>query len=139
MFSTGENIKRTLLVILGTLAVILGVVGIVLPVLPTTPFLLLAAHCFMRESKRFYNLLVSNRYLGSYIRNYMEGRGMSVKWKVWVIFWLWFVIGISFIFAADNPVIRIVLAVVAVGVTIHILCLRTYRSDVAVNPRTIKE
>ena len=109
-----------------------------LPVLPTTPFLLLAAYCFMRGSQRFYNLLVSNRYLGSYIRNYMEGRGMSVKWKAWVIFWLWLVIGISAILA-DNSVIQIVLVVVAVGVTIHILCLKTYRSEIGLNARTVKD
>ena len=51
----------------GTISLILGIIGIVLLILPTTPFLLLAAACYARSSEKFYNWLLNNRILGSYI------------------------------------------------------------------------
>jgi uncharacterized membrane protein YbaN (DUF454 family) len=69
----------------GTIALGIGVIGIIVPVLPTTPFLLLAAICYMRGSHRLYNALLCNRFIGSYVRNYLEGRGMSRKMKMWTL------------------------------------------------------
>jgi uncharacterized membrane protein YbaN (DUF454 family) len=89
--------------------------------LPTTPFLLLAAACYMRSSDRFYRWLVHNRVFGAYIRNYIEGRGIPLKIKAFTISLLWLTIGLSAAFATENLIIRIVLAAVAVGVTVHIL------------------
>ena len=65
---------KALYFIAGTVCLILGIIGIILPILPTTPFLLLAAGCYARSSERFYNWLLNNRILGSYIRNYREGK-----------------------------------------------------------------
>ncbi|MBT6146043.1 MAG: YbaN family protein, partial [Gemmatimonadetes bacterium] len=73
---------RILFFVIGTMSVVAGVVGILLPLIPTTPFLLLAAWCYARSSERFYRLLLSNRWLGPYIRNYRDGRGMSLRAKV---------------------------------------------------------
>ena len=64
---------RYLLLAIGWLSVALGVIGIFLPVLPTTPFLLLAAACFVRSSRRFYIWLVTHPHLGPWIRDYLEG------------------------------------------------------------------
>ena len=88
-----ECLIRTLLLVSGTLCVVLGVLGMFLPVLPTTPFLLLAAICYARSSKRFYNWLMTNRWCGAYIRNYREGRGIPLKQKVLTILLLWLTIG----------------------------------------------
>ena len=66
----------------GTLCVALGVIGIFLPIMPTTVFLLLAAACYARSSEQFYHRLLNHRYLGSYIRNHREGRGMKRRDKI---------------------------------------------------------
>ncbi len=119
--STG--IKRYLLIAAGTISLAIGIVGIFTPVLPTTPFLLLAAACYLRSSQRFHRWLMNNRVFGSYIRNYTEGRGIPLKVKLFTIALLWVTIGIS-IWAADNLIVTIVLLIVAVGVTLHIALIR---------------
>jgi len=122
-----DKLKRRVFVVAGTVALILGVVGIILPVLPTTPFLLLAAICYMRGSQRLYSALLRNRFVGSYIRNYLEGRGMSLKMKIWTLSLLWITILCTTFLATDSLVVRIILAVVLVGVTVHILLIRTLK------------
>ena len=86
---------RYALLAIGWLSVALGGIGIFLPVLPTTPFLLLAAACFMRSSKRFYLWLVNHRRLGPWIVDYLEGQGIPLKGKVYAIGLMWLSIGIS--------------------------------------------
>jgi len=117
--------KNHILILAGTFFVILGFLGIFLPILPTTPFLLLAAACYFRSSDRFYRWLINNRILGAYIRNYLEGRGMSRKSKVITLALLWITIGITIIFGIQNIIIRIILVTIALGVTIHISRLKT--------------
>ena len=112
--------KRRLLIVAGTLCTGLGIIGIFIPILPTTPFLLLAAACYMRSSERSYQWLINNRIFGAYIRNYMEGKGMPVRIKIFTILLLWLAIGLSITFGVQNIVIRIVLICLAIGVTVHI-------------------
>jgi len=116
-------LKRYLLIALGTICLAIGIVGIFTPILPTTPFLLLAAACYLRSSPRFHRWLMNNRVFGGYIRNYTEGRGIPVKVKLFTIALLWVTIGIS-IWAAANMIVTIALLCVAVGVTLHIAFIR---------------
>ncbi len=116
-------LKRYSLIALGTLFLAIGIVGIFTPILPTTPFLLLAAACYLRSSQRFHHWLMNNRVFGSYIRNYTEGRGIPLKVKIFTIGLLWVTIGIS-IWAVDNLIVTIILLFVAVGVTLHIAFIR---------------
>jgi len=102
----------------------LGIIGIFIPILPTTPFLLLAAACYMRSSERFYQWLINNRIFGAYVRNYIEGRGMPVRIKIFTILLLWLTIGLGITFGVQNIVIRIVLIGIAIGVTVHIVLIR---------------
>ena len=76
---------KALLLFVGWLSVVLGVIGIFLPILPTTPFLLLAAACFMRTSPKFYNWLVGHPRLGKYLVYYLEGKGIPLKAKIYTI------------------------------------------------------
>ncbi|HEY3588508.1 MAG TPA: DUF454 family protein [Buttiauxella sp.] len=68
--------KRTILIIIGWLAVVLATVGVVLPLLPTTPFLLLAAWCFARSSPRFHHWLLYRSWFGGYIRHWQDHRAL---------------------------------------------------------------
>jgi len=116
-------LKRYLLIVLGTICLAIGIVGIFTPILPTTPFLLLAAACYLRSSARFHSWLLNNRVFGSYIRNYTEGRGIPIKVKLFTIVLLWVTIGIS-MWAVANMIVTVVLLCVAVGVTLHIALIR---------------
>lgn len=129
MVRSSRRRLRWLLVAAGFLFVGLGAAGIFLPLLPTTPFLLLAAACFARSSERFYKWLLHNRWFGGYIRDYREGRGIPVGVKIVTVALLWLVIILSAAFAVSSLVVRIILAVIAVGVTAHILSIRTKRRD----------
>jgi uncharacterized membrane protein YbaN (DUF454 family) len=117
-------VKRRLLIGAGTLCVGLGIIGVFVPILPTTPFLLLAAACYMRSSQRFYEWLTNNRIFGAYVRNYIEGRGMPARIKVFTVLFLWLAIGLSITYGVQDTVIRIVLICVAIGVTIHVCLIR---------------
>ncbi len=80
---------RILLVVAGTILVLLSILGIFLPILPTTPLLILAATLYARSSKRFYGWLTNNRFLGKYIKDYQEGKGIPLKAKITAIILIW--------------------------------------------------
>ena len=112
---------RWLLIAAGTVSVILGVLGIILPLLPTTPFLLLAAASYAKSSDKFYNWLINNRFFGSYIKNYREGKGIPLRVKISAITFLWITILITAIFFIPVIAVKILLIAIAAGVTIHIV------------------
>ena len=133
-----KGLARTLLTVSGTLFVALGVLGMFLPVLPTTPFLLLAAICYARSSKRFYHWLMTNRWCGEYIRNYREGRGIPLKQKVLAVLLLWLTIGYAAWFVVSLWWAKSILFGVAVGVTIHLIRIKTCKPE-AQNPGLPRE
>ena len=93
--SIASGFVRVLLFGLGSLSVALGVVGIFLPLLPTTPFLLFAAGCFVRSSDRFYSWLVSHPVLSKYILAYLDGSGIPRKAKYYTLLTMWLTMGVS--------------------------------------------
>lgn len=121
-----HSLMRPLLIALGTMAVALAVIGMFIPVLPTTPFLLLAAACYARSSDRFLNWLLNNRWFGPYIRNYREGRGMSRLTKLLTLSALWVTLLISGMLAVPAWWLILVLVAVGAGVTLHLLRIPTY-------------
>lgn len=125
---TKSDLVRAFLLVLGTLFLATGTVGIFLPLLPTTPFFLLAAACYARSSKRFYHWLLYNRLFGSYIRNYREGKGIALRIKVLTLMLLWGTIIYSAFFIVDALYWQIILLVIAVGVTLHILKTKTLKT-----------
>ena len=124
-----RGITRILLIAAGTISVILGTIGIFVPVLPTTPFLLLAAVCYSHSSEKFYNWLMTNRWFGSYIRNYREGKGLPLKQKILTISLLWITIICTSIFAVDIRWVRLILVCIAAAVTFHLIRIPTLREE----------
>ena len=116
------------LVVLGSIFFGLGMIGIFLPLLPTTPFLLLAATCYGSGSEKWYNWLINHRYFGSYIRSYRSGEGIPLKTKIYVIAMMWVMIGLSAYFATDNWIVRSVLIFIACCVTGYLSYLPTKRN-----------
>ena len=117
---------RYLLILFGTISLVLGIVGIVIPLLPTTPFLLLAAACYARSSEKFYTWLLTNRWFGNYLKNYYEGKGISFTAKILTITILWVTIIISIILI-NLYWITILLLLIATLITIHITLIKTYK------------
>lgn len=125
---------RPFLLILGTLSVVLGILGMLLPLLPTTPFMLLAASCYARSSERFYRGLIQNRWCGEYIRNYREGRGIPVKQKVITLILLWITITSTIFFANPHFSVKMILFGVALGVTVYLLRVKNFKQSPANTP-----
>lgn len=120
-------LARYALLVVGWLSVALGVIGIFLPVLPTTPFLLLAAACFVRSSRRFYNWLVTHPRLGPWFRDYLEGNGVPLKGKIYAIVTMWLSISVS-CWLVPLAWARIAMVISATLVTLYILRLKTLPS-----------
>jgi uncharacterized membrane protein YbaN (DUF454 family) len=119
---------KLLFIILGTVFLFLGILGIFIPGLPTTPFLLLTAAMYIRGSERLYNKLIANRYVGKYIKNYRERRGMSIRQKVYSIVLMWVMITVSNLFFIENLSVRLtVVAVGLIGTIVMGKIIPTYR------------
>ena len=123
------DLKNKLYIAAGFLFVVLGAVGIVLPILPTTPFLLIAAGFFLRSSGRLYLWLTNHRYLGAFIRNYRLYHAVPLSTKLFALIFLYVTIGYSVIFVLENWWVRMPLLGIAVWATIHILHLRTLTEE----------
>jgi uncharacterized membrane protein YbaN (DUF454 family) len=119
--------SRWALILAGNFFVALGILGIFFPLLPTTPFLLLAAACYFRSSEKFYNRLINNKWLGNYIKNYREKKIIPLKVKVLSLSFLWLTIGYSVFFIVNIFLLRVILILIAIGVTIHVLSIRTLK------------
>jgi len=116
---------RYLYLISGILLVAIGVIGIFLPLLPTTIFLILASACFIKGSPKANEWLRNHKILGVYIKNYQDKTGLSIKAKVFNITLLWIMILSSAYFFTEELLIRLLLLAIAIGVTIHLLMVKT--------------
>ena len=116
-----------ILVAFGTISLVLGVIGIFMPVLPTTPFLLLAASLYLKGSKPLYDRLMANEYLGTYIRNFKENRAIPLRVKVTSVSLVWITLLYCAFFVAWTWWMSVLFIAIATGVTIHILRFRTLK------------
>lgn len=119
-------VRRYLMIIAGTLCVTLGTIGVIVPLLPTTPFLLLAAYLFSKSSETFHRRLLANKLLGNYIYNYSKRRGLIIRDKIISLVTLWGGIAFSFM-KMSNVYGRTFLIVVVFSVTYHLVSLETLR------------
>ncbi|NYT01012.1 MAG: DUF454 domain-containing protein [Methanocellales archaeon] len=120
-----RDFTKIVFIILGSICVILGLIGTIVPLLPTTPFLLLAAFFYGKSSYRLQQWLFNNRVFGPYLTDYVEGRGISIKNKAFTLIILWLGMGYAIFFAISNLLIRMFLLLIAICVTIHIITIKT--------------
>ena len=123
-----SKFKKIVFVALGFVLVGIGAVGIVMPLLPTTPFLVLAAILFSKSSERFHKWLLRNRVFGPYIRHYELGTGIPKSLKIRTIALLWPSLAIT-AFLVDSLWARILLVIVGVCVTTHVVMIRSKKSN----------
>ena len=116
--------KKYLYLTAGFLTLGTGVVGIFIPVLPTTPFLLLAAACFLKSSEKLYTWLTSHKVFGKYIENYIKHKAVSRNSKIVSIAVLWAVLSVS-LFVSNSLHIKLCLLIVGIGVTCHLVLLKS--------------
>ena len=122
-----RNLKKKLYITFGFLAVALAIVGVFIPGLPTVPFLLVALFCFERSSKKYHDMIMNNKYFGPILQDYYSGKGLTSSVKIKAILFL--SCGMIFsIYKIQNLHARIGLALVWLGVAIHIILLKTKKT-----------
>ncbi|MES3023230.1 MAG: YbaN family protein [Pseudomonadota bacterium] len=112
--------------IAGILAVLLGLVGAFVPLLPTTPFLLLAAACFARGSPRMHKWLLTNPWFGKFLSDYEQGRGIPARAKALALLMMWASLALVML-RYDLLLLRLLLAAIGCGVSVYLLRLPTRR------------
>ncbi len=117
--------RSSILLVCGWTALGLGVVGLAVPVLPTVPFLLLAAACFVRSSERCHRWLVTHPVFGSLIADYVAGRGIARRAKIVALVALWVSVLLSVLLFVPLLAVDVVMLTVAAAVTVYILRLPT--------------
>lgn len=123
-----KKLVRVVFITAGTVSVGLGILGIFLPLLPATPFFLLAAVCYSNGSERLYNWLLENRYFGSYIKNYREKKGIPLRAKITAIIFLNITMGYTIFFVVHHFWLKALLFLIAIGVIIHISSMKTLKT-----------
>ena len=116
---------KYILIVLGSISLALGVIGIFLPLLPTTPFLLLAAALYVRSSEELYNWLINQKYLGTYIRNFREHKAIPLHAKIISVTLVWITLLYCAIGISDNIYLSIGLLILAIAISWHILSYKT--------------
>ena len=111
------SIKRIAFVILGCVSLALAVIGVVIPILPTVPFLALAAFCFAKSSDRLNNWLLNTKFYQNNLADFKAGKGMTVKTKVRILVTVTLVMAVGLIAMLMKGVIvgSIILSVVWLG------------------------
>lgn len=119
---------RVLLIVLGTVFLALGLLGVLLPVLPTTPFALLAGVCYARSSQTLYRKLLGNRWLGPSIRSWNDTRSVPRRAKITGNLLVVISFSISMIWMAESPLARSLLAVTGLALLLFLRTIPTTES-----------
>jgi uncharacterized membrane protein YbaN (DUF454 family) len=132
-------IKKGLLIGSGSLFLAIGTIGIFLPLLPTTPFLLLSAACYIKSSKRLYNWLIHHEIFGIYIYNYITYKAIGIHAKIFSITLLWITLTLSMILVS-TMVVTGILCLIGIAVSIHLLRLKTLsKEEMILNKRSMSK
>lgn len=120
--------KTHFLIAFGWLCVVLGVIGIFLPLLPTTPFLLVASWAFARSSPRFHYWLMTHKHLGPIISQWQEGKGLQPRVAIRIAAYMVITFSISIYFVPYSW-LKIALVIGATAILVHLWYLTRLYSD----------
>lgn len=109
---------RLFFLALGTVFFVIGLVGVVMPVLPTTPFMLLAAGCYARASARFYNWLMNHPAFGPTLVEWRRHRAIPYRTKLWAIALMSLTLASSIVFFVEPLWAKAALALLGVGLAV---------------------
>ena len=123
-----QKTTQLLLLVAGWVCVILGVIGVFLPLLPTTPWILLAAYCFGKSSPRFHQWIVSHRFFGPIIENYSSGKGIPRKIRFRGVLLMWLGMVSSMIIVRQWWSV-VLLGIIGICVTIYLYRLPAYEDN----------
>lgn len=130
---------RILFIILGFLFVAIGAVGIVVPILPTTPFLLLASFFFAKGSKKFHDWFTSTKLYKKHLESFVKSKAMTLKSKLSILLPVSAMLIITFIFV-NNLHARIVLVILFIGKYLYFFTqIKTIKNDEYINNAVLKE
>lgn len=121
------SLLRVVYIVIGTLALCLGIIGIVLPVLPTTPFLLLSAACYLRGSKTLYKRLLACPHIGHYILIFREQKAIPLHAKIVSVSMIWISLGYCAGWVVAGWYLKTAFMLLAVLLTSHILSYKTLK------------
>lgn len=106
------SIKKMIYIVVGCIGVGIGAIGAVVPMLPSFPFLMLAAFCFARSSEKLNNWFINTKLYKNNLESYVQGRGMTWKTKIRIMLTVTLLMSVGFVMMSNAPVGRIVLVCV---------------------------
>jgi len=118
---TSNPLAKLMWISLGSLFVGLGAIGVIVPGLPTTPFLILAAACYIRSSQRLYDWLISNKRFGPYLKDYREGKGIPRKAKRVAVVMIVVFVSFSVVFGIEDLTLKIAVGLLGLVGLLYVL------------------
>lgn len=103
-----NKIKKYIYIAVGLIAFLLGAIGVILPVLPTTPFLLLASFCFAKGSERFHKWFTESKIYKKHLESFVKEKAMTLKQKITILAFADFMMAFPLILL-DNLHVKILL------------------------------
>jgi uncharacterized membrane protein YbaN (DUF454 family) len=129
---------KALLIVLGTISLAVGIVGAFLPVLPTTPFVLLAAACYIRSSGRMYRWVMNSRFAGRHVQNVLAGYGIPLSVKIFSVTVSACMIGYVCVFQTESFLVRLLLGILFAVQVFFMVRIKTLKKQHNVHePRTL--
>lgn len=119
-----ETFKRHLFLGLAWFFVVLGLIGVFLPIVPTTPFLIVALGLFSKSSPRFHQMLLNNRWVGAPLRQWEESKSIARKTKLKASLLIVMTFAVSIGFLITDQAVRIILLTVAAVLLIWIWSIK---------------